>query len=183
VTIKASVFIATSLDGFIARPDGNIDWLNQANAAVPSGEDCGYKAFMETVDVLVMGRHTFEQVLTFAEWPYGDKPVVVLSRSGVVVPEVLKPTVSATSEAPKLLLERLASTGAQHVYVDGGQTIQSFLSAGLLSELTITVIPVLLGSGKPLFGPLKSDVALSHLSTHAYPFGFVQSKYVVTQAE
>jgi dihydrofolate reductase len=183
MTIKASVFIATSLDGFIARPDGTIDWLNQANAVVPPGEDCGYKAFIETVDVLVMGRNTFEQVLSFVEWPYGTLRVVVLSRRGIAVPETLKPTVSTSAEPPELLSTRLAAEGARHLYVDGGQTIQSFLNAGLLHEITITVIPILLGAGIPLFGPLQSDIALKHVSTHAYPFGFVQSKYSVAKNE
>jgi len=180
VPAKASVFVATSLDGFIARPDGSIEWLVQANAAIPSGEDCGYKAFMETVDVIVMGRNTFEQVLTFSEWPHGDKKVVVLTRKGVAVPEALRRTVSISSEAPASLVERLSSAGAEHLYIDGGETIQSFLNERLISELTITVIPVLLGEGKPLFGPLRSDASLTHLSTHAYPFGFVQSRYRVT---
>ena len=180
MSARASVFVATSLDGFIARLDGSIDWLIQANAAVPRGEDCGYKAFMETVDALVMGRNTFEQVLTFGEWPYGDKKVIVLTRKGVAVPEAIRKTVSTSSEAPASLADRLSSAGLQHLYIDGGQTIQSFLRAGLISELTITVIPILLGEGKPLFGSLRPDVYLSHLSTHAYPFGFVQSKYRVT---
>lgn len=181
MTAKASVFIATSLDGFIARPDGNIDWLNQANTVVPDGEDCGYASFMTTVDVIVMGRNTFEQVLTFGEWPYGDRKAVVLSQQGVVVPVSLRETVSVSAEAPELLVEMLSSEGAQHLYVDGGQTIQSFLNAGLISELTITVIPILLGAGKPLFGALKSDIVLKHLSTNAYEFGFVQSKYFVVK--
>lgn len=180
MSVRASVFVATSLDGYIARLDGSIDWLVQANAAVPNGEDCGYKAFMETVDALVMGRNTFEQVLTFGEWPYGDKKVVVLTRKGVAVPEALRQTVSTSSEAPVSLAERLSSAGLQHLYIDGGQTIQSFLRGGLIDELTITAIPILLGEGKPLFGSVRQDVHLAHVSTHAYPFGFVQSKYRVT---
>ena len=182
MTAKASVFIATSLDGFIARLDGSIDWLNEANAVVPDGEDCGYTAFIATIDAIVMGRNTFEQVLTFGEWPYGDRRVVVRSRQGVVVPEGLRSTVSVSAESPEHLVKRLSAEGAQHLYVDGGQTIQSFLRAGLLSELTITVIPILLGTGKPLFGPLEADVSLQHVSTHVYPFGFVQNQYRVALA-
>jgi dihydrofolate reductase len=179
MTAKASVFIATSLDGFIARLDGSIDWLNQANATVPSGEDCGYASFMATVDTIVMGRNTFEQVLTFEEWGYGDRQVVVLSRTGVVIPHALREKVSVSSELPGVLIDRLSAAGAQHLYIDGGQTIQSFLRSGLIQDLTITVIPILLGEGKPLFGLLESDILLQHRSTHAYPFGFVQSKYCV----
>ncbi len=177
MTAKVSVFIATSLDGFIARSDGRIDWLNQANATVPRGEDCGYATFIATVDTIVMGRNTFEQVLTFDEWPYGDRQVVVLSRSGIVIPNALRENVSVSSEWPQVLVDRLSAAGARHLYIDGGQTIQRFLRVGLIQELTITVIPILLGTGKPLFGPLESDVLLQHLSTHAYSFGFVQSKY------
>nr|WP_277925548.1 dihydrofolate reductase family protein [Anabaena catenula] len=182
VAVKTSVFIATSLDGFIARLDGSIDWLNQANTVVPHDEDCGYATFMATVDVIVMGRNTFEQVLTFGEWPYGDKKVVVLSRKGIVIPEALRKTVSTSSAAPESLIEMLSLEGVQNLYIDGGQTIHSFLSAGLLNELTITTIPILLGSGKPLFGVIKSDILLKHVITNAYAFGFVQSKYDVLKA-
>jgi dihydrofolate reductase len=181
MTIKSSVFIAISLDGFIARTDGSIDWLNEANSIVPKGEDCGFVGFMESVDVLVMGRNTFEQVLSFGEWSYGDKKLVVLSQKGVAIPDKIKNTVSMSSEDPKTLVERLASEGAKHLYIDGGKTIQSFLAAGLINEITITTIPVLLGTGLPLFGPLKKDINLKHVSTNAYPFGFVQSMYCIEQ--
>ena len=174
---KASVFIATSLDGFIARPDGSIDWLNEANAVVPSGEDCGYKEFMKSIDVLVMGRNTFEQVLTFNAWPYEDKRVVVLSSKPLTVPAELISTVSASSESPGVLVERLSADGAQHLYVDGGVTIQRFISAGLIDDITITLIPVILGQGKPLFGPLENDIPLVHVATKSSEFGFIQIQY------
>ena len=172
-----SVFIATSLDGFIARPDGSIDWLLQANTLIPAGEDCGYQAFMDTVDGLVMGRKTFEQAQGFDPWPYTGKPVVVLSHQEVAVPAALRDSVSVSSESPADLLARLSSAGARRLYIDGGQTIQGFLRAGLIDEIIITVIPVLLGNGIPLFGPLDADVALTHVETRAYPFAFVQSHY------
>ncbi len=177
MSTKISVFIATSLDGFIARPNGDIDWLNQANDMVPEGEDCGFFAFMNSVDTLVMGRNTYEQVLTFGEWPYGDTKVVVLSGKGVEIPDQLQGTVSSTTISPKELVERLSAEGAKHIYVDGGKTIQSFLAEELINEITTTVIPVILGSGIPLFGPVTSDIKLKHMSTHVYPFGFVQNKY------
>lgn len=180
MSIRASVFIATSLDGFIARLDDQIDWLDRANSVVPPGEDCGYKSFIASVDVLVMGRATFEKALTFPEWPYRGKRVVVLSSRGVAIPEALTGEVSTSAEAPRALVERLASEGARHLYVDGGKTIQSFLPDGLITDLTVTTIPVLLGRGKPLFGALPSDIWLEHLSTIAYPFGFVQTTYRVT---
>lgn len=176
---RCSVFIATSLDGFISRSDGRIDWLNKANALVPPGEDCGFAEFFSTVDALVMGRNTFEQVLSFPEWLYGSKPVVVLSHSLRSLPAQAPATVTLSAEPPVTLVERLSAEGLGHLYVDGGLTIQSFLLANLVGEMTITVIPVLLGSGKPLFGSLQSDVNLLLLASKAYDFGFVQSKYRV----
>ena len=179
MTIQCAVFIATSLDGFIARTDGSIDWLNEANQTVPPGEDCGYSEFMGGVDVLVMGRNTFEQVLAFELWPYGNTPVVVMTRRGIELPQTVPPTVSVSGDAPCMLLDKLKKQGVKKVYLDGGQTIQSFLAAGLVNSITVTTIPVLLGQGKSLFGGLVADIKLEHKSTKAYPFGFVQSSYVV----
>lgn len=177
-----AVFIATSLDGFIARPDGSIDWLLHANNLVPEGEDCGYGAFMQQVDVLVMGRNTFEQVLGFPEWPYEGRKVVVMSRRGVSVPSALAGKVVVSAESPADLVARLSAEGARRLYIDGGQTIRSFLAEGLIDELTITLIPVLLGEGRPLFGAGAGEVWLSHEATQAWPFGFVQNRYRVNQA-
>jgi dihydrofolate reductase len=176
---KVSVFIATSLDGYISRPDGSIDWLEEANRHVPKGEDCGYGAFIEGIDALIMGRRTFEQALTFNRWPYA-KPVTVLTRSALHVPAPLAGKAVASSESPRALIERLSREGAKHVYVDGGLTIQSFLVAGLIDEITITVIPMLLGAGRALFGPLAEDLKLDHLSTKTYDFGFVQNRYRIS---
>jgi dihydrofolate reductase len=180
--LRASVFIATSLDGYIARPNGSIDWLDQANRSVPDGEDCGYAEFISTVDALVMGRHTFELVLTFPEWPYGKTPVIVLSSTLAALPPCVPATVTLSSESPAALVERLSAVGLRHLYIDGGVTIQRFLSAGLIDELILTRIPVLLGTGRPLFGPLAGDVVLEHLSTRSWPFGFVQSRYRMKRA-
>lgn len=171
---RLSVFIATSLDGFIARRNGDIDWLT---AGDPTSEDFGYRAFFDTVDTLVMGRGTFEKVLTFEAWPYGDRRVVVLSTRGAAVPPERAAHVAVTALAPAPLVRQLELDGARHVYVDGGRTIQSFLRAGLVDELTITVLPVLLGDGLPLFGPLDADLRLVHTGTHAFPNGYVQSRY------
>lgn len=179
MTARRSVFIATSLDGFISRTDGRIDWLNEANALLPPGEDCGFAEFFSTVDALVMGRNTFEQVLSFPEWPYGSTPVIVLSHSLRSLPAPVPATVSLSAEPPATLVKRLSAEGLGHLYIDGGRTIQSFLVANLVDEMTITVIPVLLGSGKPLFGSLQRDVNLQLLTSRAYDFGFVQSKYLV----
>jgi len=171
--MKASVFIATSLDGFIARPDGGLDWL-----PVDGGEPHGYTEFMSTVDAIVIGRKTFETVLSFDSWPY-EKPVVVLSSrpSELVAPDGL--VCDMMGGTPEEIVTRLSERGMKHLYIDGGVTIQRFLEAGLIQRLTITRIPVLLGDGIPLFGALSRDVRLEHVATRSYPSGMVQSEYVV----
>ena len=179
MTITASVYVATSLDGFIARRDGSVDWLNEANAGVPEGEDCGFKAFLDSVDALVMGRRTYEQVLSFGEWPYGKTPVVVLSHRPVSLPSHLSDTVTHSSESPRALLERLSGQGVNHVYVDGGNTVQGFLAEGLIDNITITTVPLLLGEGIPLFASMGRDIRLTHVRTTVFDFGFVQTTYSV----
>lgn len=174
--IKTSIFIATSLDGFIARRDGSIDWLDSINQTVPAGVDGGFGNFLASVDALVMGRNTFEQVLGFNHWPYGQKPVTVMSTKPLKIPEHLKASVSKSCESPRVLLLRLEHAGIKHVYVDGGLTIQSFIKEGLINEMTITLAPVVLGEGKPLFGALTKDLGLEHISTNSF-HGFVQLKY------
>jgi dihydrofolate reductase len=178
VTIKASVFIATSLDGFIARANGDLDWLTGAESPTTE-QDYGYQEFMDTVDTIVLGRNTFELVLTFDTWPYGGKKVVVLSSKHSALPPHLVDSVEWLSLSPQRLVERLAAQGATHLYVDGGKTIQGFLNAGLIDELIITRVPVLIGTGVPLFGPLDHDVRLTHTATQQFENGFVQSKYRV----
>ncbi|KTD03472.1 dihydrofolate reductase family protein [Fluoribacter gormanii] len=175
--IKCSVFIATTVDGFIAREDGCIDWLISFNTLVPSGEDGGYKSFISTVDGLVMGRNSYEQVLSFDEWPYGDLPVVVMTSKALIIPEHLQKCVSLSAETPSTLVQRLAKKGMKHLYIDGGITIQRFITEQLIDELTITLIPILLGSGRSLFGPLKQDIDLELLDTKNIGYGIVQLKY------
>ena len=180
---RASAFIATSLDGFIARKDGGLDWLDHAQALIPEGEDCGYLEFMASIDGLVMGRQTFERVLTFDPWPYGNTPVYVLSHAPVAIPVGVAASVHSFQGTVEALVAHLGTAGFHHLYVDGGRTIQSFLRAGLLDDITITVIPVLLGAGRPLFGPLLHDVELTLLRSLAYEFGFVQSTYRIDVAD
>lgn len=172
------VFVATSLDGFIARPDGGIDWLPGLDS--DPGENYGYDAFIASIDGLVMGRNSFEKVLEFDEWPY-TKPVIVLSRSldAASLPENLKGKVEFSSLAPGELMKSLAVRGWGRVYVDGGRVIQSFLREGLIADMVITRVPVLLGESLPLFGALGGDMKLSHVETRAYPSGLVQSRYSV----
>ena len=172
--MRGSVFIATSLDGFIARPDGALDWLPGADGT-PLPEDHGYDAFIATVDVIVIGRGTFETVRAMPAWPYGAMPVRVLTSHPL--PPGLPPTARAMSGAPPDVFAALAREGFRHAYVDGGKTIQDFLRAGLIHEMTITRIPVLLGQGIPLFGELAADVEFEHVKTRAFAGGLVQSTY------
>ena len=174
---RAAVFIATSLDGFIARADGALDWLP---APEPGGEDYGFAAFLASVDALVMGRNTFDLVRDFPTWPYGDRPVVVLTHRPLDVPASLGGRVETMAGQPGEIAERLAARGLARLYVDGGLTVQAFLAAGLGDRLIVTTVPVLLGRGVPLFGPLPGgDVGLRHLATRSFADGLVQSEYAV----
>jgi len=172
--MPASVFIATSLDGFIARANGGLDWL-----PADGGEPHGYVEFMATVDAIVLGRKSFETVLAMDPWPYGDKRVVVLSSSPVDLSGVIGGTVQHMSGEPADITARLAATGAHHLYIDGGVTIQRFLLAGLIQRMVITRVPVLIGEGVPLFGALPHDIRLRHVDTRHFPSGLVSSEYIV----
>jgi dihydrofolate reductase len=172
VTFHAAVFIATSLDGFIARPDGSIDWLTDP-AEKPG--DTGYQEFMAVIDTVVLGRKTYETVLGFDFWPYEGKQVEVLS-STLPAEADERIIVHRTLDG---LVQTLNDRGAKRVYADGGGVIQTFLRAGLLNELTITTVPVLIGAGIPLFGELDHDVHLTHNATRTLNGGFTQSDYTV----
>ena len=176
--MRVSVYVGTSLDGFIARLNGDIDWLGNGGFDGPD-EDYGYKEFFDSVNFLVMGRGTYEKALTFDEWPYGSKAVVVLSRKGVSIPKSISRSVECMSSSPVETVHRLSARGAQHLYVDGGKTVQGFLSAGLITHINITTIPTILGAGIPLFGPVETDVRLRHIDTRTYPSGLVQNMYEV----
>ncbi len=184
--MKISVYIATTLDGFIAREDGSLDWLSGSDGVVEPGleaEDFGYQKFMASVDVLVMGRNTYELVISSGYWPYADKKVIVLSTTLKKLPPKLANRVELRSGSVEVLYNELKQSGARHLYVDGGKTIQSFLKTGLVDEITITRVPVLIGQGTPLFGPLNLDIKLLHISTACFKNGFVQSRYKNLSAE
>jgi dihydrofolate reductase len=174
----AHVFIATSLDGFIARPDGDIGWLLQRDDTT---EDHGYLAFIADMDMIVMGRGSYEMVRTFATWPY-DLPVLVLSEqlADAPVPASLAGKLRFSSQAPKDVMAELAAQGVRRVYVDGGQLVQSFLRDGLVRDMVITTVPVLIGAGRPLFGALSQDIDLKLVSSRSFPSGLVQSSYRLT---
>lgn len=179
--MKTSVYIATSLDGFIARENGDLDWLTGNHEGESGSEDYGFEEFMDSVDVVIMGRNTYEVVLSFGQWPYGNKRVVVLSSKLAQVSDNLPKTVEVKSGSLPELVQDLRQSGARHLYIDGGKTIQGFLNAGLVQEIIITRIPVLIGQGIPLFGPTTKDVKLQHIETRSYPNGYVQSKYKVCE--
>jgi dihydrofolate reductase len=175
VAIRASVFVGVSVDGFLARRNGDFDFL------IPPGgvEEHGYTAFMASVDALVIGRNTYDKVLTLDEWPYGDKPVIVLSTRPIGPPTSPAAVVERMEGTPPEICARLSERGFGHLYVDGGITIQRFLEAGLVQRMTITRVPVLVGDGIPLFGALPRDLRLEHIETRSYSSGLVTSEYAV----
>ena len=172
--MRASVFIGTSLDGFIARTNGDLDFLPP-----DGGEAHGYNEFIASVDAIVIGRNTFETVLTLGPWPYGDKRVVILSSRPLDLSPARGGVVEQMAGTPAEIISRLAASGANHAYIDGGITIQRFLRAGLIQRLIITRVPVLIGDGIPLFGSLPRDIRLRHIMTKHYPSGLVSSEYAV----
>jgi dihydrofolate reductase len=173
--MTVSVFVGASVDGFIARPNGDLDWLPEGG-----GEPHGYHEFIATIDAIVIGRKTFEKVLTLGPWFYGDKRVVVLSSRPVDLSGAGRgAVVEHMAGPPAEIVARLAARGAHHLYVDGGITIQRFLRAGLVQRLIITRVPVLIGDGIPLFGSVPHDVRLHHVATRDFPSGLVQSEYHV----
>jgi dihydrofolate reductase len=171
-----SVFVGTSLDGFIARPNGDLDFLPPGG-----GEPHGYDEFIASVDAIVIGRKTFETVLTLEPWPYGNKRVVVLSSHPMNLSAAGGGLVEQMAGPPVQIVSQLAASGAHHLYVDGGITIQGFLRAGLVQRLIITRVPVLIGDGVPLFGALPGDIRLLHVATRHYPSGLVSSEYHVVE--
>ena len=170
----SSVFIGTSVDGFIARPNGDLDFLPPGG-----GEPHGYDEFMASVDALVIGRKTFETVLAYPQWPYGSKRVIVLSSAPLDFSGVQGGIVEQMSGPPEDIVSRLEARGFSHLYIDGGITIQKFLRAGLIQRLVVTRVPVLIGEGIPLFGPLAGDVTLRHIQTRHFASGLVQTEYAI----
>ena len=173
------VFIATSLDGYIARKDHAIDWLENQGT---TSDEHGYTRFVDSVDGIIFGRKTYEVVLnlTSGDWPY-PKPVIVLSRTLTQsdVPAHLTDQVTITDQTPRELLQSVQMKGWKRAYIDGGITIQSFLNEGLIEDLIITTLPVLIGEGIPLFGNTTQDIQLELIELTRYPSGLAQSHYRV----
>ena len=170
--ITGHVFIATSLDGFVARKDHQIDWLIKQKT---SGEDYGYDDFMKSVDGIVMGSGSYKTVLTFGDWPY-KKPVVIMSKTLVQsdIPEELKDKVNLTDLDPPELMESLQKDGWSCAYIDGGKVVQSFIRYGLIEDFILTTVPILIGSGIRLFGEINSDIDLSLIDSKPLKSGLVQ---------
>ncbi|MBX3329502.1 MAG: dihydrofolate reductase [Nitrospira sp.] len=171
------VFVGVSLDGFIARPNGDLDWLMGEGGG--DSAEYGYNEFIADIDAIVMGRRTFEKVVTFDKWYYGKKRVVIVTHHPIdlSVVQARGGVVEVMAGSPAQIVDTLATSGARRLYVDGGITIQEFLRAGLIQRLIISRLPVLIGSGIPLFGSLPRDIRLSHIATRTYPGGMVQSEY------
>lgn len=171
-TWTGHVFAGTSVDGFIARPDGGLDWLSPRGEAAGDG---GFRAFQARMDHMVMGRVTYETVVGLDAWPYDGTRVLVLSTTLAEGDDERIGVVTSLEEACTVL----DSAGARRVYLDGGRVVRSSLAADLVDELVLTQVPVLIGQGISMFGPLPRDVGLEHVSTAVLPGGLVQSRYRV----
>lgn len=171
------VFIAASLDGFVAREDHGLDWLNKQNTA---DEDHGYDDFVSGIDGLIMGSGSFKNTLNFGDWPY-QKPVIVMSTSLTEsnIPTNLNDKVRLTRLAPKELMAWLKEEGWTCAYVDGGQIVQSFIRARLIKDVTITIVPILIGEGRRLFGEIDGDIDFQLIGSEAFNSGLVQIRYEV----
>ena len=174
------VYIASSLDGYIATKDGGIDWLTEIPN--PNNDDYGYAEFMKNIDAIVMGRVTFEKVLTFGEWIY-EKTVFVLSNTLSNVPTKLSGKVEIVKGDLKTLIGNLAKRSINNLYIDGGKVIQGFLREDMIDEMIITRIPILLGDGIPLFGKHDRQMKFSHLKTETFENGLIKSWYRRIQSQ
>lgn len=174
---RTSVFVGMSVDGFIARVGGTLDFLDVVE---PVDGDTSFVDFLASVDAMVMGRATFDFVMNAGvDWPYGDRPMLVMTRRPLELPDELAGLVEASDEPPDAMLARLAGKGATHVYVDGGLTVRAFLRAGLIDDLILTRVPVLVGSGISVFGELPGDRRLDLVRSTTFPNGMVQTHYRV----
>lgn len=169
------VYIATSIDGYIAREDGSIDWL--MDIPNPSDSDYGYSDFIKRVDGIIMGRKTFQKAIGFNEWPY-LKPVFVLTNTLKQIPKNLLGKVEIVTGELTAIIDKLKLRGFHDLYIDGGKTIQSFLQIDMIDELIITRIPLVLGSGIPLFSKNRKELKFEHVKTDVYNNILVKNHYV-----
>ena len=176
-SIKLSVFCGVSVDGFLARPDHQVDFLHTHEQ-----QPHGYEEFYRSVDVVVIGRNTYQFVVSYGQWLYGKKPVVVLSSRPIDFSWIKNGVVDQMSGEPSTIVAKLEARCYRHAYIDGGVTIQRFLAAGLIDRIVINSVPVLIGKGMPLFGPLPHDVDLRHIATKIFRGGLVQNEYEIGAA-
>lgn len=167
-----TVFVGISVDGFMARLDGSFDFLPD------TPEPHGFEELWASIDAMLIGRKTYETVLNFGGWGYGKKPVFVLS-SQPLAPAPAEAVIEHLSGDPAEICKTLEARGYQHIYLDGAYTIQEFIRAGLVRRLIVTRVPVLIGTGIPLFGEIPHDIRLKHIATRSYPSGLVQSEYEI----
>ena len=184
--MKCSVFIATSLDGFIAKLDGNVDWLHTSgkqDAQMGPNSDMGWSDYIKSVDCMIMGRKCMDMInsmnLTEQEWPYGNIKIMVLSNTIKEVPTGLQGKIEMYSGELNALINTLEKAGHQHAYIDGGTSIQGFLNIQLINEMTITRVPILLGEGISLFGKTQQDILLHNCSATAFANDYIQETFEV----
>ncbi|SKC30938.1 hypothetical protein CZ809_00415 [Photobacterium piscicola] len=184
--MKCSVFIATSVDGFIARKNGSVNWLQTAgnkNADMSDQADMGFNQYLASVDCIIMGRKCMETISSMdlppEQWPYGNIRIIVLSTTITQAPDNLRDKVEMYAGNIKILITKLSTEGYQHAYVDGGMTIQAFINQQLINHITITRAPILLGSGISLFGETHKDIELEQTQAIVFPNNFIQVKYSV----
>lgn len=173
---KISVYCAMSIDGYIARKDGGLEWLERVHDV---DEDYGFKVFMNSIDTIVFGRNTYQIVDSFKEWPYTGKRVVVLSKT---LKDVRKEAELFSGEL-NLLVSNLHDDGVKHIWVDGGITVSKFLETGMVDRIVVTVIPIILGEGIPLFSEMKNEQSCCLVSAQAYPSGIVQLRYDIASTK
>ena len=185
--MKCSVFIATSADGYIATSEGAVDWLHTSgnqDADMSANPDMGFHHFIASVDCMIMGRKCMQTLADFnlapEQWPYGDIKIYVLSHSVSVAPENMRNKVEMYSGDILALINKLASDGYQHAYIDGGKTITAFINQQLINEMIITKAPIILGEGIPLFGKIEKPIKLLEANATAFPNDFIQIKYSVS---
>lgn len=177
--MKLSVFCGISVDGFLARPDHTFDFLD-----TPGQGPHGFEEFWSSVDAILIGRRTFNVARSFAgPWAYGKKPVFVLTHRQPDFSALKGAVVEAIAGDPRAVADQLEQRGFQHIYVDGGQTIQQFLAAGLIDRLIVTRVPVLIGDGVPLFAPIPRDIPLRHVATQTFKGGLVQTEYAIDRKQ
>lgn len=184
--MMCSVYIATSIDGYIATDEGNIDWLHTSgdqNIDINQNSDMGFNEFISSIDCIVMGRKCMEMISSFNltpdQWPYGNTKIYALSNSMKQAPENVRDKVEMYSGDIQELVDKLENDGYKHAYIDGGMTITSFLNKKLINKIIITKAPIILGRGIPLFGKLDKSIILANSKATILPNNFIQVEYSV----